>query len=82
MKNIRTCVACRNKFDKEKTGLIKITKNNDELFINEDNRIFGRSIYICKNKDCINKVIKNKILNKVLKKQIDEEIYKKLGNIL
>ncbi len=82
MKNIRTCVACRNKFDKEKTELIKITKNNDELFINEDNRIFGRSVYICKNKDCINKVIKNKILNKVLKKQIDEEIYKKLGNIL
>lgn len=82
MKNIRTCVACRNKFDKEKTELIKITKNNDELFINKDNRIFGRSVYICKNKDCINKVIKNKILNKVLKKQNDEEIYKKLGNIL
>ena len=81
MKNIRTCVSCRKKFDKENLDLIKITKENNNIFINNDKKHFGRSCYICNNKECLQKVIKNKIVSKIFKQQIADEIYEKLTNI-
>ena len=79
MKNIRTCIACRNKFDKTEHDFIKITVINDEIKINEDNSLFGRSCYICNDQNCIKKVIKNKLINKVLKKPVDNKIYENLN---
>jgi len=81
MKNIRTCIACRKKFDKTNHNFIKITINENNCIINNDNSVFGRSCYICKDENCIKKVIKNKIINKVLKKPIDNNIYEKLNLI-
>ena len=80
MKNIRTCIACRQKFDKTTTNLIKVTKIGDELFINDKNA-FGRSVYICNNNDCINKTIKNKLLSKAFKQNVSLDVYNKLSNL-
>ena len=67
MKNIRTCIACRNKFDKTKSDLIKITKTQNDFIIGANNITFGRSVYVCNNNECVNKVIKNKLLSKAFK---------------
>ena len=80
MKNIRTCIACRQKFDKTKTNLIKITLKNGEPLIN-DGEVFGRSLYVCNCENCLNKVIKNKLLNKLLKKEIPNSIYEKINSL-
>ena len=69
----RKCVAC-GEF-KEKANLIKITKTSDnQVILNPSNKEHGRSIYICKNQECIKQAIKNKRINGALKTQIPPEI--------
>ena len=48
--HIRKCAGCAGKFDRE--GMIRVLKNSvsGEILINPDNYTFGRSVYICKNK--------------------------------
>lgn len=76
-KGTRTCLACKQKFDKYNTNYLKINFENDEMTINKLNSK-GKSIYVHNNTDCINKFIKLKVLNKKFHKNIDEEIYNKL----
>lgn len=80
MKNIRTCIACRQKFDKLNADLIKISKDKNEIRVDEKTNT-GRSCYICRNPECINKVIKNKLINKAFKTGVSLEVYEKLENI-
>lgn len=79
MKNERTCIACRQKFDKQKTNLIKISKSKNGIVIENSND--GRSCYVCYNDECINKTIKNKLINKAFKCCVNNEVYDKLENI-
>ena len=81
MKNIikRQCRACKNLKNREE--LIKITLFNDNLFINPDSKTLGRSVYVCKNEECIKNLIKFKGIKKGLKlnndlkiKEIEEQL--------
>lgn len=76
---IRTCIACRQKFNKEK--LMRVVRIKEEFFIDEKLSLQGRSCYFCKNKQCIEKICKNKLLNKNFKTNINEDIYNKLNLI-
>lgn len=82
MKNIRTCIACRNKFDKQKEKMIKFSLIDNQVVLNNDNKLFGRSCYVCNNEECITKVKKNKLLARAFKRQVNLEVYEKLNNIL
>ena len=74
MKPIRTCIVCRNKFEKE--FLIKITKDkNGNITLNGKQ---GRGAYICKNQECHKKLIEKKVLNKTFKKEIPSDIYQQV----
>ena len=69
----RKCRGCENFFNKEE--LIKITKLQDgTLKINPASNELGRSVYVCKNADCIKKFIKKKRLKTALKYSDLEEI--------
>lgn len=57
-KNTRMCLICRKRLPKEE--LIKITYNGKKLIIDEDKSIEQRGLYICKNKECIEKLKKRK----------------------
>ncbi len=74
---IRTCIACRNK--KTKDLLIKITKSSDGFSINDKYK-FGRSYYVCKNKNCVDIVVNKRILEKKFKVTISKDIYELLTN--
>lgn len=80
MKNIRTCIACRNKFDKSHVKMYKITLCDGKFKIN-NGQDFGRSVYICQNENCLNKVVKNKILNKIFKKNVNDDIYENINSL-
>jgi predicted RNA-binding protein YlxR (DUF448 family) len=85
MKNIvkRQCRSCRE--IKNRDELIKITSSNDSLFINPDSKIFGRSVYVCKNEECIKNFIKIKGIKRGLKCNNEaqiKEIEEKLKTIL
>ncbi len=70
----RKCQACNIKQDR--SLMIKITKTKDGLKINPNSKELGRSIYVCKNIECIKKLIKKKRIKTGLKYSNQEEIAK------
>lgn len=74
MKNeiIRKCFGCKSL--KSRENLIKITLLEGALILNPNSRQCGRSVYVCKNKDCIKSFIKNKGIRKGLKFNNDKLI--------
>ena len=74
----RTCMGCNQK--KNKTELIRIVKNKqNDISIDITGKKEGRGAYICKNKECLEKLMKNKRLEKVFDMKISDEIYDKLA---
>lgn len=75
---IRTCTGCRQA--KEKKDLIRIVRNKEgEVFADATGKQNGRGAYICPNKDCFEKAIRNKGLVRTLKiKELDEELINQL----
>lgn len=77
----RKCVSCGE--NKDKKSLVRIVKNKEnEIFIDETGKANGRGMYICKNKECIDKAIKNKEIERSLKSKIEKDIYNELEEIL
>ena len=64
---LRKCVGCGE--IKPRSGMIKITKDysSQELVVNPNSKIFGRSVYLCYNQSCVEQALKKKKLNKALK---------------
>lgn len=77
MEKLRMCVVCRNMQDKH--DLIRIVKDKEgKIFVDTTGKKNGRGAYVCKNPDCIEKLIKQKTLNKTFKTNIDDNIYEAL----
>lgn len=74
---IRKCIVCNQQKGKE--DLIRIVKSKDgNISIDNSGKLNGRGAYICKDKVCIEKAIKNSMLNRHLKTKVDDEIYETL----
>jgi len=71
----RRCIACRQ--TNLKQNLIRICRVDGEYIIDSTYKALGRSAYICKNNNCLNKVIDKKLLNRAFKTNL-EDIYSKL----
>ena len=58
---LRKCVGCGKIEDREK--FVKITRDaHSNVFVNPNSKIFGRSVYLCYNKSCVEAAFKkNKI---------------------
>ena len=67
MEHKRKCIGCGEL--KPQNELIKIMKEHDSetIVIQPDSKTFGRSVYLCYNKDCISMAFKKNRINKVLK---------------
>ena len=78
MKKLRKCIGCGEL--KDSSQLIKITNDriNNEVILNPNSKIFGRSVYLCYNKLCIENAFKKNKLQKILKTAISEELKGKL----
>lgn len=76
----RKCAGCGQLKDRD--NLIKITKEHlhNTVIINPDSKTFGRSVYLCYNKTCIEAALKKNKLQKILKAHISEELKGKLLN--
>ena len=80
-KIIRKCTACSKELSRDK--FIKITVNNQkEVEIMPDSKFFGRSAYICKDIDCIEKAFKKGRIFKILKIKQDETLKEKIRAVL
>lgn len=81
-KFLRQCACCKQY--KEKKDLIRLTKDYTTglIKINNNNKIQGRSVYLCKNIECLEKAIKKKKIEGLLKSNFPEIIKEELANLL
>ena len=70
----RKCIGCFE--TKNREGMVKITREfkTNEIFINPNTKIFGRSVYLCYNDTCIENSLKKNKLAKFLKANLTEEL--------
>ena len=77
----RTCMGCNSK--KDQNELIRISKNkNNEININENQKLDGRGAYLCSNIKCLEKINKTKRIERIFGIQISDEIYEKLRGVI
>ena len=77
----RTCMACNSQ--KEKSDLLRIVKSKEGLIeVDISGKKNGRGAYICKNEDCLNKLIKSKKLEKIFNNEINQELYNDIRNAI
>lgn len=81
-KPIRTCVGCRNQFNKD--DMIRVVRTSEGVQLDFSGKLNGRGAYLCKNKSCLLKAIKSKRLESALKVEISPEVTahleKEIGN--
>jgi len=81
-KILRKCIYCRKVDDKKEFLRIVKLKNNNILVDNEY-KYFGRSVYICKNINCINGAFLKKKIEKGLRvSNISQDLKEKLKSRL
>ncbi len=67
----RTCVVCRQKYDKRRlTRLVRTTDVG--VVVDPTGKMNGRGAYLCDTLACWEKVLSSKILNQALKTNITE----------
>ena len=81
---MRQCVGCREM--KPKRELIRVIRTSeDEILIDATGKKNGRRAYICPNRECLEKAVKNKGLERSLKISVPQEIYedfeREMGNL-
>ena len=71
---VRTCIACREEFDKK--DLLRIVKDKEgNISVDVTGKSNGRGAYICKKAECFKKLKKAKLLDRVFAMQVAPEIY-------
>lgn len=77
----RTCIACNEQ--KEKRELLRIVKSKDGIIeVDLTGKKNGRGAYICKNEECLEKLIKTKKLEKVFDTEISSELYENIRGVI
>lgn len=75
---LRMCIVCREHSDKKE--LLRIVKNKEgQIFVDKTGKANGRGAYICKDKNCFEKLKKTRGLNRAFKCEIPNEVYDKIG---
>ena len=74
---LRQCVGCGEM--KGKKEMLRVLKTPEgEICLDTTGKKNGRGAYICRQKECLQKAIKNKGLERSLKMQIPQEVYENL----
>lgn len=77
----RTCIACNEQ--KEKQELLRIVKSKDGIIeVDKTGKKNGRGAYICKNEECLEKIIKSKKLERVFEMKIEDKIYDDIREVI
>ena len=75
---LRMCIVCREHSDKKE--LLRIVKNKEgQIFVDKTGKANGRGAYICKSKECLNKLKKSRGLNGAFKCEVSDDVYSMIG---
>ena len=75
---IRMCAVCRK--HAEQDSMIRVVRTQDKIYVSDSRKLCGRSIYICKNEECISKAIKQNLVARTLGNH-DESIYEEIKKV-
>jgi len=78
----RKCIGCSNTFDREEMFRIMKKFDSGEIIISPSSKDFGRSVYICKNSNCIQNAFKKGKIDRFLKQKSTEDIKSALEKAL
>ena len=74
---MRMCVGCREM--REKRSLLRIVKSAEgEISFDPVGKKPGRGAYICRDRACLERAVKQKQLERALEQKIDEAVYARL----
>ena len=73
----RKCVGCNEMKDKKAVRRI-VRSPEGEISLDLTGKKNGRGAYVCPDKACITKAVKEKRLERALEKAISEDVYKQL----
>lgn len=74
---MRMCVGCREM--REKRSLLRIVKSAEgEISFDPVGKKPGRGAYICRDRACLERAVKQKQLERALEQRIDEAAYARL----
>lgn len=77
----RTCMGCNSQ--KPKKELLRIVKSKDNIIeVDTTGKKNGRGAYICKDEECLNKLIKSKRLQRVFEMDIPSKVYEDIRNTI
>lgn len=80
-KPARRCIACNEQ--KEKNELLRIVRTPEQLIeVDLTGKKNGRGAYICKNEECLKKLIKSKRLENIFDIKINPEFYEDLRGVI
>lgn len=78
---MRSCVGCRSSLPKR--DLIRVVREpSGTIDLDLTGKRSGRGVYLCPNKECLDKVIKGRQLERALQTKIDPEIVERLQRVL
>ncbi len=78
-KNIRRCIVC--KCHDDKSNMIRFCKNvSGDVIIDDTKMADGRGVWVHNSDECINKLIKKRMLNAAFKKDVGDAIYGELND--
>lgn len=75
----RTCVICRQKFDKRQ--LTRLVRTPDGVFTDSSGKLDGRGAYVCDSDDCRQRLASTDILNKALRTTLNEQDRQRLRDV-
>ena len=81
-KNERKCIGCCKLANRENMFRIMIKHDTKEIVLSPTNKDFGRSVYICKNKSCVENSFKKGKISRYIKQDNIEKLKETLLNLL
>ncbi len=79
---IRKCIGCANSFDRCEMFRLMKKYDTNEIIFEPSSKDFGRSVYICKNKKCIENAFKKGKITRYFKDFETKELKLKLEKAL
>lgn len=78
---LRRCISCNEQ--KEKNDLLRIVRTVEgNIEIDLTGKKNGRGAYICKDENCLNKLIKSKRLERILEIPVQNEFYEEIRSTI
>ena len=77
---MRSCVVTGEKLEKKE--LIRVVRDNDQVYVDWKGKANGRGAYLKKDKEVIKKARMNKILDRRLEKEVPDSIYEEILDMI